>query len=599
MNAIRYTLLFFLLFTLQQSGFTQINPNQTGDAPLLQCVKNEPSNQIQIQWNAPSNVGPCFSQYAIYISRGNRNGPYIKIDSVATSISGTRIIDPAFSGLVYVYMVNEQSCNNPAPSVLTTDTLDNILPLPAITIVNLTVENDKARINWIPSTNPEVQDYVIYSNVNNFNTPIDTVLGRNSSFYIDPNSNPSVDIAVYRIRTLEFCESDTGLLGNITPSYNTMKLEVGDEEPCARAVTLTWNGYNNQSAGVLNYVIEISTDAGATFTAIDTLGEAVRTYILNGLSVDVVTCIQVRALLPGGISSVSSLACKLGTGVAPVELHYIQNLSVGSDAVTIEYVADANAPVNEPVLERSVNGLNFTVLTSGVSVQQPIPGGPYTIKDFSALTNRAPYIYRVSVKNQCNDTYSTLQAKTIFLEGENKGLDNILKWSDFNIDISSLENFELLRISETDTVVAFSSTNAQLFTDKDIYANNNFDQTCYIVKAYHSFSDTDRPVGQFVSFSNQVCLQPKPQGFVPNAFAPDGTNKLFRPILVFATQENYLFEVFNRYGQKVFSSIRPGEGWDGKNKGEPAPVDSYIYKLQFTGLDNVVYNRTGFVLLAR
>lgn len=588
------------LMTLSLSAIAQIVPTRTGEPPALKCVKKAPGNEITIQWDAPANIGPCFSQYAVYISKGNRLGPYIKTDSIGTSASGTLTLNPAFGGDVFVILVNEQNCNVPASISLTSDTLDNIVPQAAPTVRNLTVENDKATIFWEPAVNPEVAAYVIYSNVNNFNTPIDTVLGRFNTSFTDLNSDPSNTIAVYRLRVLEFCEADTGLLGNITPSYNSILLENSPEEPCNRATTLTWNGYNNQSAGVLGYIVEYSLDGGNTYIRKDSLPESSRSYVFNGLEVNKSNCIRVRAVLPGDLFSSSNLICIVGAGITPVENHFIQSINVGAASIKLEYIADPSAPFNELVLERSANGRSFNVLTTGVSIQQPVAGGPFVIEDFSPLINRTSYWYRVTVKNVCSSTYSTTPAKSIFLEGENKGLDNLLTYDELVVDSSVVITYELLSVNGTDTSIVGTAANPGELTDEGVYSNNRFAEVCYIVRGTYNFGNNpQRPSGDFRSLSNQVCLKPLPQAFVPNAFAPDGTNKVFRPILAFASNENYLFEVFNRFGEKVFSSNRPGQGWDGNYKGSSAALDSYLYYVTFTGLDNNIYNRTGYVILVR
>jgi gliding motility-associated-like protein len=581
------------------SSIAQIVPNRTGTPPELVCVKRAPANQISIQWNAPANTGPCFSQYAIYVAKGDRTGPYEKLDSVSASTSGTLNLNPSFAGNVYVFMVNEQSCNGAAPTVLTSDTLDNIVPQPAPIITLVTVENDKATINWQASANPEVAAYVIYSNVNNFNTPIDTVFGRLNTSYTDFRSSPSDTIAVYRIRSLEFCEADTGLLSNITPSYNTILVNKTEEEPCARSTTLSWNGYNNQSLGVDSYVVEYSTDAGNTFTTKATLPSTAREYIFSDLETGVVTCIRVKAVLPGGFFSNSNLTCIVGSGIAPVRNHFIQNISVESDGIVLEYIPDGSASFGEIAVERSTNGQSFSILTSGVSIQRPDPAGPFIIKDFSPLINRSSYWYKVSVRNICNNTFTTLPAKTIFLSGKNNGLDNTLTFEDLIVDSSEVKSYELYRITGTDTLFLAQTVSVREIIDKGVFSDNNFAEACYLVKGVHQFDSPNRPVSPFTSVSNVVCLKPRPQAFVPNAFAPEGTNKIFRPILAFASNENYLFEVFNRFGEKVFSSNIPGKGWDGQYKGSPSPLDSYIYHVRFTGLDGLEYTRTGVVILVR
>lgn len=78
-----------------------------------------------------------------------------------------------------------------------------------------------------------------------------------------------------------------------------------------------------------------------------------------------------------------------------------------------------------------------------------------------------------------------------------------------------------------------------------------------------------------------------PDIYIPNAFTPngDGRNDLFRFIPVGITEYKY-FRIFNRWGQEVYSSTDFRQGWDGTYKGQPAPLDTYIWILEgkdFTG----------------
>jgi gliding motility-associated-like protein len=69
---------------------------------------------------------------------------------------------------------------------------------------------------------------------------------------------------------------------------------------------------------------------------------------------------------------------------------------------------------------------------------------------------------------------------------------------------------------------------------------------------------------------------------IPNAFTPnaDDLNDVFRPLLE-CPDGDFLFEVYNRWGQKVYSANNPDAGWDGNHEQEPAPMDVYVWKLEF------------------
>jgi len=86
----------------------------------------------------------------------------------------------------------------------------------------------------------------------------------------------------------------------------------------------------------------------------------------------------------------------------------------------------------------------------------------------------------------------------------------------------------------------------------------------------------------YVRVVNQASL------FVPTAFSPngDGRNDLLRPLAIGYRRINY-FRVFNRFGQRVFSSSAFegsyfGEGWDGKLGGRPAEMGVYYWVASVT-----------------
>jgi len=74
---------------------------------------------------------------------------------------------------------------------------------------------------------------------------------------------------------------------------------------------------------------------------------------------------------------------------------------------------------------------------------------------------------------------------------------------------------------------------------------------------------------------------------IPDAFSPDGdqTNDTFRPLLDCPDGE-YSFEIYNRWGEKIFATNDPNAGWDGTQNNVAAPVDVYVWVLRFGTLQN-------------
>jgi len=91
-----------------------------------------------------------------------------------------------------------------------------------------------------------------------------------------------------------------------------------------------------------------------------------------------------------------------------------------------------------------------------------------------------------------------------------------------------------------------------------------------------------------------------PDIYVPSAFSPDGNgvNDTFHPVAVGLTTINY-FEIFNRLGQKVFSSQQIGQGWDGKLNGKPQPVGTYVWIIKGQDYLGKIHSEKGTVVLVR
>lgn len=93
----------------------------------------------------------------------------------------------------------------------------------------------------------------------------------------------------------------------------------------------------------------------------------------------------------------------------------------------------------------------------------------------------------------------------------------------------------------------------------------------------------------------------------PNAFNPKSTNILnreFKVVGIFGGFKSYKMNIFNRWGQMVFESEDPTEGWDGTYNGEDAPIGTYVYSAFFESYESSVQSsievkKNGTVTLLR
>ena len=88
------------------------------------------------------------------------------------------------------------------------------------------------------------------------------------------------------------------------------------------------------------------------------------------------------------------------------------------------------------------------------------------------------------------------------------------------------------------------------------------------------------------------------QIYVPSAFAPNGINNLLHAIPVGIREFRY-FAIYNRYGELVFKTSNPAEGWDGKYKGVAQNSAGFVWIAEGVSYNNITITRKGNVMLVR
>ena len=88
--------------------------------------------------------------------------------------------------------------------------------------------------------------------------------------------------------------------------------------------------------------------------------------------------------------------------------------------------------------------------------------------------------------------------------------------------------------------------------------------------------------------------------YVPTAFTPndDGNNDIFRPLL-FGDIRQYRFAVYNRWGEKVFESSTPGEGWNGRRGTAALETAAFAWVCSFQLAGHEPEMRKGTVMLVK
>ncbi len=83
------------------------------------------------------------------------------------------------------------------------------------------------------------------------------------------------------------------------------------------------------------------------------------------------------------------------------------------------------------------------------------------------------------------------------------------------------------------------------------------------------------------------------------AFTPDGDglNDNFIPVGKFI--RTFLLQIFDKWGNLIFTSNDQTTGWDGTINGEKAPTGAYVYKAEIEDFAGRVISKSGSIILLR
>lgn len=213
-----------------------------------------------------------------------------------------------------------------------------------------------------------------------------------------------------------------------------------------------------------------------------------------------------------------------------------------------------------------------------------IPGASYLWQDGSTNPNYTindPGTYYVTItKAQCmgSDTI-TVNAFDVY---QDLGNDTVVcEKTPFQITLEA-------RVPQGAT--ALWSTGA---TSDSIHVTNPGTYTVTVSQDICSSTDS-------VTISTEMC---DCVTFMPNAFSPngDGLNDVFAPQFETGCDiTGYSLQVFNRYGQMIFETIKAGAGWDGTAKGIAADPGTYMFTISYDkGTQHHRYIHKGDVTLIR
>jgi hypothetical protein len=444
---------------------------------------------------------------------------------------------------------------------------------------------------WNPSPSKDCIGYIIYLESGGFINNIDTVYGINNTAYTyTPTSANSGPVKI-SIAAIDSCGS---LSPYDTPIHATIHLKT-TYKVCAREAHLEWSPYGNMPTGVLKYDVFCSVN-GAGWVKVG--GTNSNSYDHTGLEPGKTYCYYVRALNNSQLSTSSSnMTCLIASAPPASSYAYIKSVSVNSDQnVVLNFLVDSTKSCRGFNIYKADNTTSF----SNIAFVAYNGSGHYSYTDVSVDTKSKNYFYKVEILDSCgNARYLTSYSKTILLKVKNNPdrlFENNLSWDDYSGWGGTINGYNVYRVVNDvpqTTPVNFVPFGTNSFSDnvEDIVSESG--KVGYFVEAVEGFGN---PYGISATSNSNVSEAYVEAGiFVPNAFAPKGSNRKWMPVTQFVEKSDYHVSVFNRWGEKVFETDRDDDGWDGSGMDDGI----YVYLINYKNSRGEFVELKGTITLVR
>jgi gliding motility-associated-like protein len=469
---------------------------------------------------------------------------------------------------------------------------------PVLSVVSIDTTTQQGYLSWQIGSDPDTDGYIVFIWQNNMYSALDTVYGKHNASYSDHQSQPCSNPVTYALAAFDSC----GNISSMSQHHNTLLPQL-IQTNCVPEITINWNPYINFQPSLWGYELFVSVD-GSPMTSVGNTPPGIHSYTHHNLVMGSVYCYQVKAFdALQQYSSESCIACHLVSMPLPIDSVYIKTATVESNRdVRIKLHNDPNLPASFYNLYRSENGTNFILLDS--IPWESIPSIEYL--DQSVNVHARPYYYRAEIIDLCGDAVAvTNTVRTILLEAEANQRNGIINvhWNDYEGFDGFPSTYFLWR--KTDNIpelmpLLIGPPLTGAFSDDVSVLAESGGVFSYQIECQEGPGNVWGI--QEKSFSNEITVEMEPRIYIPSAFTPDGSvpaNIIFKPFGRYMYQNIYEFQVFNRFGQLIFTTTDPAEGWDGTYQGTKVSEGVYVWRLIMGSITGKLMNKTGTVMLIR
>lgn len=478
---------------------------------------------------------------------------------------------------------------------------DGIVPsVPQLDSVSVNPITGKTELGWDRSPEEDVIGYIIYIFKNNVWEVVDTLMGADSTYYIDYINDANNQIQKYRIAAIDTCRNASP----ISDFLNTLLLLCDSIDKCDSMVFLSWNAYINMSDGLTGYRIWVSIN-GSPFFLLDTVDRNTLSYIHRSANPEdtFIYYVQAYNLKNGYSSSSSKIEIRFNYAVSSGDIWMRYASVVDNEYIEIAVFVLDTIRYNNVFLYKSEDGISFSQINS----QSKITGTTtYLFTDRNVNVMQRTYYYLASLTDECDHVFIYSDtANNIVLSPKNAPtVDEIaIQWEPYYGFDFLLDSYDILRRSQVETLFQIIDNVPDYQLD---YSENVWNMASQGGKLYYQVC-ANEGIGniygfQDKSYSNIVEITKEPTSYIPNIFCPNSqieANRIFKPVHSYVDADEYAFSIFDRWGSLVFRTHDITAGWDGATDGKIAMPGVYTYIITYRIDEKNIFNKHGRVTLVR
>lgn len=464
--------------------------------------------------------------------------------------------------------------------------MDTLTP-PSPVAHRVTVEEDNTiRLEFAPTTRADFGKYLVYRSMAGKSTQQYAVIsGRHDTVFTDTKVNTHASAYTYKVYSQSYCGKSS--VGSSTTAHTTVLLKATAD---TNAVIVNWSRYEGWKK-VNNYHVYRQETGKNNWKKIATVPGSDTSYTDRETWCGYTYNYHVFAEKANSQPLISRSNNVAATPVykATAQPGEIVRATVKDDHhVEVEFkaIAASAVPVTEYIIEKSTDGITFSEFATTSTVQP--------LEDLKTKVDEQSYFYRVRTLDACGAiSLPGNKGKTIVLKASMDADENVsATWNTYQAWKEGISQYEIeLQNADGTFTKAGANHGADTTYTESSALFNGVHQACYRVKAVSNNGT--------VSYSNVDCIKGHSTLFVPNAFTPNADELNNRFTVVGAYIKQFEMSIYDRYGEKLFSTTSLEGTWDGTYKNQPVPEGVYVYVINSVGMDDKFHNVSGNITLLR